>query len=117
VDAWWTKRCSGRAVAGAEWVLWFGPEFDWRAVVSRCVPNVEFELQATVAMPDWLGSRFGFQLEEKDGVTEVRFHHAGWPEVSEHYRVASFCWAMYLRLLKRYVELGEVAPYEHRLDA
>jgi hypothetical protein len=36
--------------------------------------------------------------------------------VSAHYRTSSFCWAMYLRLLKRYVEHGEVVPYEKRLD-
>ena len=54
---------------------------------------------------------------EKDGVTQVRFHHVGWPEPSEHYRISCFCWAMYLRLLKRYVEKGERVPYEARLDA
>jgi len=28
-----------------------------------------------------------------------------------------YCWAMYLRLLARHVERGEVVPYEARLDA
>ena len=34
-----------------------------------------------------------------------------------HYRTSAFCWAMYLRLLKKYVETGEVVPYERRLEA
>ena len=50
------------------------------------------------------------------GRTFVRFHHIGWPSVSEHYRISSHCWAMYLRVLRRYLEHGERVPYEQRLD-
>jgi uncharacterized protein YndB with AHSA1/START domain len=117
LDAWWTKRSSGNPVEGAEYELWFSPEHDWRAVVSRCVPDSEFELEMTRAQEDWLGTRVGILLNEKDGVTEVRFHHTGWPESNEHYRGSCYSWAMYLRLLKRHVEQGEFVPYEDRLDA
>ncbi len=117
LDAWWTKRSSGEPVEGSEYELWFGPEHDWRAVVSRCLPDSEFELEMTSAMEDWLGTRVGFKLEEQAGVTQVRFRHTDWPEASEHFRVSSYCWAALLRLLRRYVELGEVVRYEDRLDA
>lgn len=102
---------------GAEYELWFGPEYDWRAVVTRCVPEREFELEMTRAMEDWMRTRIGFYFDEKDGITQVRFQHIGWPEANEHYRISSYCWAMYLRLLRRYVEFGEVVSYEKRLDA
>jgi len=49
-------------------------------------------------------------------VTQVHFHHTGWPDADDHYRVSCYCWAMYLRLLKRYLEHDEVVPYEDRLD-
>jgi hypothetical protein len=55
-------------------------------------------------------------LDEKDGVTQGRFQHTGWPEANEHYSVLCYCWAMLLRLLKRYVEHGESTLYEDRLD-
>ena len=116
LDAWWTKRATGEPIEGAKYTLWFGTEHDWRAVVVRCEPDAVFELRMTVAMDDWRGARVSFQLDEQDGVTQVRFQHTGWPAVSEHYCISSFCWAMYLRLLKRYVEFGEVVPYEDRLD-
>ena len=116
LDAWWTKRSAGMPVEGAEYELWFGPEYDWRAVVSRCVPDAEFEFRITGAQEDWLETRVRFLLDDEDGVTQVRFQHAGWPEANEHYSVSCYCWAMYLRLLKRYVEQGEVTPYEDRLD-
>ncbi len=117
LDKWWTKRSSGEATKGEQYELWFGPVHDWRAVVSRCIPNAEFELEMTKAQQDWLGTRVGFVLEEKDGVTQVRFHHSGWPKANDHYRTSCYCWAMYLRLLRRYVEDKESIPYENRLAA
>lgn len=102
---------------GAEYELSFGPGYDWRAVVSSCIPDVEFELAMIGSQEDWRGTRVGVRLEDDNGVTQVRFHHLGWPEANEHYRVSCYCWAMYLRLLKRYLEHGEVVPYEDRLEA
>src|SRR5262245_38960445 len=116
LDAWWTIRSKGRAERGAEFELWFGSEYDWRAVVESCEMDKSFELRMTRAMEDWMGTRVGFRLEEKGGVTQVRFRHLGWPEANEHYRVSCVCWAMYLRLLRRYVETGEIVPYERRLE-
>lgn len=116
LDSWWTKRSDGSAVEGKEYELSFGPDYGWRAVVSKCAPDGEFELTLTDADEDWRGTRVGFRLEEKNGTTQVRFHHLGWPQANEHYRVSCYCWAMYLRLLKRYVEHSEVVPYEDRLE-
>jgi uncharacterized protein YndB with AHSA1/START domain len=116
LDQWWTKRASGVVKAGAEYHLWFGPEYDWRAVVSKCIPPREFELRVIRADPEWLGTRVGFVLREEQGATQVRFHHAGWPEQSKHFRISTFCWAMYLRILRRHLEEGETVPYERRLE-
>src|SRR5262245_65993909 len=88
LDAWWTESSKGDPAEGAEYELSFGPGYDWRAVVSRCVPGREFELKLTDAQEDWQGTRVGFLFEEKGGVTDVRFHHLGWPESNEHYRVS-----------------------------
>jgi len=117
LDTWWTKRSSGQPKMGAGYELWFGPEADWRATVSQCVPGIAFELEMTRAQEDWLGTRIGFSLREDQGVTHVRFHHSGWPESNEHYRVSCYSWGMYLLWLKRYGERSEVVPYENRLDA
>ena len=116
LNRWWTKTCSGEPVEGGEYELGFGPEYTWRATVSRCIQNSEFELCVTEADADWQGTRLNFRLTEKDGSTEVDFQHCGWPTDNEHYRISCYCWAMYLRLLRRYVEFGETVPYEDRLD-
>lgn len=116
LDVWWTKRSSGDFADGAEIELWFGPDYDWRARISRWVPDAEIELELTRAQEDWQGTRVGLRLAEEKGGTGVHFHHLGWPEANDHYRISCYCWAMYLRLLKRYVEHGEVVAYEDRLE-
>ena len=45
----------------------------------------------------------------------VRFSHSGWRSENEHYRLSSYCWAMYLRLMRRFAEAGEQVPYDHRM--
>ena len=117
LDAWWTQRCAGRPATGAELELWFGPEYDWRATVLAHERPSRFEIRMTRAHPDWMGTVVGFGLTDHGGRTRLRFHHAGWPEPNDHWRVSCYCWAMYLRLLRRHVETGEVVPYELRLDA
>ena len=51
LDAWWTKRSEGERAPGAPFQLWFGPEYDWRASVTKCVPNAEFELLTASPAP------------------------------------------------------------------
>ena len=116
LDAWWTKRSAGDPALGAEYALFFGEGFDWRARVTRCTPDRSFELELTTAMDDWMHTRVRFELEATPTGTRLRFSHTGWPEASEHYRSSSFCWAMYLRVMRRHIEYGETVPYERRLD-
>ncbi len=117
LSAWWTLQAEGVPIAGHIYGLNFGPGYAWRAAVACCQAPNHIEWRFTVADPDWVGTRLRFLLREVNRHTVVSFAHTGWPSVSEHFRVSSFCWAMYLRLLKRYVEQGEVIPYDRRLDA
>jgi uncharacterized protein YndB with AHSA1/START domain len=117
LDAWWTLQSKGRPRQGEEYVLGFGPEYDWRARVTRCTPSEEFELEVTRADADWTGTRVGFQLEPRDRGTWIRFSHVGWKSPNEHDRVSCNCWALYLRHLRRHLEAGETVPYHERLGA
>jgi uncharacterized protein YndB with AHSA1/START domain len=116
IDRWWTAQCAGEPKLGATYRLWFGPEYDWRAVASKLVAPRAFELTMTVADGDWTGSRVGFELAPREPGTWVHFYHAGWPSANEHFRISNHCWAMYLRVLRRNIEHGETVPYETRLS-
>jgi uncharacterized protein YndB with AHSA1/START domain len=117
LDQWWTDRSSGTPKRGNEYGLWFGPKFAWAARVTECVAREKFELEITKADADWTGTKIGFALSPIEGGTQVRFHHNGWPHLNDHYRISCYCWAMYLRILKRYIEHGETVPYAKRLEA
>ena len=117
LSCWWTKSAAGDAKEGEEYRLFFGSGYDWRGKVTRCIPPAAFEITMTRAHADWMGTRVGFQLDaEGQNLTRMRFYHAGWPTQNEHWRVSCYCWAMYLRLLRRYLEYGELVPYESRLE-
>ena len=114
LSSWWTKESTGNPGLNEQYSLFFAPEYDWLANVSLYKENHVFELQLTKAMDDWLDTRVGFILKEADGLTKLSFYHMGWHEQSEHFCISSYCWAMYLRHLKRYVELGVFVPYDQR---
>ena len=116
LSAWWTKAAAGTPGVGSRYRLYFGPEYDWAAVMRRYEPNSAVEWEMTTSDADWQGTRVGFRLSPAGEGTQVEFHHTGWPSANQHYRISSFCWAMYLRLLKRHIETGEVVEYERRLD-
>lgn len=117
LDTWWTQHARGRPRKGSEYELGFGPQYLWRAKVTRCVANSEFELTLTQADADWTGTTVRFALERRDTLTVLHFSHTGWPGTNEHFRASSHCWAMYLRILRRSLERGESVAYEDRLDA
>lgn len=114
---WWTRSSTGRVETGAEYLLDFGASHRWAGVLTQCVPEARFELRITQADADWTGTLVGFALKPEGARTRVTFHHTGWPTANEHWRVSSYCWAMYLRIMRRYVEHGEVVPYGKRLEA
>ena len=116
LNAWWSKTSSGEPIERAVYELGFGEDHQWRAMVTVARPDAEFELQLIDADDDWQGSRVGFVLSARPDRTAVHFYHKGWPTDNEHYRTSCYCWAMYLRIMKRYVELGERVAYENRLD-
>lgn len=117
LDAWWTLRCTGRPARGEIYEFDFGPGYVWRGRVIACEAGRCLEWEMVEADADWTGSRVRFELEATARGTQLRFSHHGWPGANAHFRTSGYCWAMYLRLLKRYVERGEIVPYGARLEA
>jgi len=116
LDNWWTKSSQAKPELGAVYTLNFGRGYIWKAIVRKYQGDQAFELEFTEADADWTGTRVGFKLVAREAKTEVHFYHIGWPEENDHFKISSYCWAMYLRILKRYTERGEQVPYEKRLD-
>lgn len=117
LDRWWTESSSGTPERGGAYELHFGRGTNWRAVVHTFAPPSSVEFELVEAADDWVGTRVGFHLESSGRATTLRFWHTGWKADTDHFRISSYCWAMYLRLLKRYLEHGETVDYENRADA
>jgi len=115
LDTGGTRQAEGRPGVGNRYRFFFGPEYDWAGVMRRYQPSTEVEWEMTEADEDWTGTLVGFRLTPAEKGTHLEFHHSGWPLTNAHFRTSCYCWAMYLRLLKRYVEQGEVVPYDRRL--
>lgn len=116
LDEWWSKKSSGEAKPGAVYELDFGPGYLWKARVVAVEANRKFALEMFDAHEDWMNTRVSFELKPGANDTTVVFSHTGWPSNNEHYRTSCYCWAAYLRIMRRYVEHGEQVPYEKRLD-
>lgn len=114
LDAWWSIESKGEPEVGNEYELDFGPGYLWRCVVKNCVPPHDFEIEMTESDDDWTGTTIRFHMDETDSGTLLRFAHLGWPLQNDHYQTSSYCWAMYLRCLKRYIEHGVILPYQDR---
>ena len=115
LDNWWTKASLGKPLAGEKYSLDFGAAYQWEAKVSKYVPETEFELEMTRSDHDWYGTRVGFKIIPAATGSQVAFYHTGWAALNEHFKISSYCWAMYLRLLKLNLETGLIVPYEERL--
>lgn len=64
----------------------------------------------TRADPEWLGTRVAVALADSGAGTSVRFRRTGGATASDNYRGSTYCWAMYLRILKRYLEHAGRSP-------
>jgi uncharacterized protein YndB with AHSA1/START domain len=117
LDQWWTSRAAGLPRLGETYELGFTPECTWQATVTRCTPGSSFELTMGRSDADWQDTRVAFAVEPRGAGTALRFSHTGWRDANEHFRVSSFCWASYLRILKRHLETGARVPYEERDQA
>ena len=116
LDNWYTLSSQGVPESGSLYHFNFGPDHQWKAIVTRCVESQEIAMKFVRADADWMGTEIYFKLEEEQGIrTHLTFSHKGWAAPTSHFQRSSYCWAMYLRILKRFLEKGEVVPFGDRL--
>jgi len=115
ISRWWSSNASGHSELGSLLEIEFTDDIHWQAQVTQMVAPHEFELTLVKSDPDWIDSRVGFYLSQGSRGVDVKFYHQGWKETNDHYYISCYCWAMYLRIMKRFLEFGEVVEYDQRL--
>lgn len=114
LNNWWPLSSSGIPELGTVYNFNFTDAYNWYGKVVVCKANESFFIKMTEADEDWNSTTFGFQLEEKENGTYLRFSHTGWPFENDHLKHSSFCWAILLNGLKNYIEKGVIIPFEER---
>jgi len=114
LEKWWPLRCTGQPKLGAEYNFFFEEPYDWYGQVAECEPGKSFRIRMTKSDPDWDSTTFGWDLKQSTKGTEVNFSHVGWTQQNRHYAHTAWSWAGLMRGLKRYLETGEVTPFDQR---
>jgi len=111
---WWPLTCKGQQQTGGEYNFFFGEPYNWFGEVSAYEIDKAFHIKMTKSDADWNPTTFGFDLEERDSGTYVRFSHKDWPASNDEFKNSAYCWALLLKALKDYIEQGVVVPFEER---
>lgn len=116
LNLWWTLASSGQFKLNEEITLDFGPGYIWKAKIIAFTKNQFIEYQIIESTEDWKNTIVSLELIATKTDTILRFHHKNWKDDREHFQSSSYCWAVYLRLIKKYLEKGITVNYENRLD-
>ena len=114
LNNWWALKSSGNPVLDSEYNLNFTDEYNWFCKVSKVQANKYFHLIMTTSSEDWQNTTFGIELEELKNGTLLKFSHLGWRNCNAEFRNSSFCWAILLNGLKKYLEEGLIIPFDKR---
>jgi len=118
LSAWWTTSTEGEGNAGGVLRFRFGAGgFDMK--VLELDPARRVLWQVIDGPEEWVGTKIGFDLEQRGDWTIVLFKHAGWKEPVEFMHHCSTKWAVFLLSLKALLETGKGAPWpnEIKLDS
>lgn len=111
---WWPKECEGSPRLYGTYQFYFGEAYDWRGEVIDIAQDRVFAIRMTEADADWTGTEFRFTLEDRAEDILLHFEHTRWPYDNPHFRHSAFCWSLLLNALKKYLEEGEIIPFEGR---
>lgn len=115
-EKWWSDGGTGIREVGGIYRFDFGPGYCWSGTVEKLIPRRLFVLRMNESDADWKDTLVEFRVRSFGEAVELSFEHSGWPKRNDHFRSSNYCWAMYLRCLKLYIEEGIILDYGRRLD-
>lgn len=116
LDSWWTKQSSGQPKMGEDYRFFFTKGYDWYAKVLMVTPNKQIMFKMIDADEDWMDTLLTFTIIKKENSCVLRFDHTEWRSINDHFRRTSYCWAIYMRGIKKYLEEGLITPYGRRTN-
>jgi len=116
LNNWWTLRSTGTPLLDEQYNFYFSDIYNWYGEVDEVTREKSFYIRMTDTgdYQDWKNTRFGFQLQQLEHTTQLSFKHDQWLSTNHEFRKTSFCWAILLQGLKRYIESGNITPFNQR---
>lgn len=109
---WWTTEVTADVRVGGRIDFRFGTVFHPMMEVVRLDNGRAVEWKCVGGEKDWQDGRFVFALEDRGGMTLLRFTQDYAQELSDDvYGRFNFNWGYYLQSLKELCETGKGFPY------
>ena len=109
--AWWTRETVAEPRVGSIAEFKFGDRYHNKMTLTALEPDRRVEWECFEGDKEWVGTRFVFELEEKEGRTILRFGQLDWRQETDFFALCNTTWAHYMQSLKQYCETGEGTPF------
>lgn len=108
---WWTLETRAKPEVGFINEFKFGEKYLNKMRITEIQPNKRVSWLCIVGDKEWVGTKFIFDLEEKDGATILRFAQNDWKDETDFFASCNFRWGFYMQSLKNYCETGKGTPF------
>ena len=112
VANWWTLQTEIGSSVGEINIFDFGERYHNEMKIVNLVPDKRVEWECIVGDTEWIGTKFIFEIEEKDSGSVLKFAHADWKEETDFFASCNYQWGYYMTSLKQYCETGLGSPFK-----
>lgn len=109
LKGWWTTHVEGDSLEGEKLQFLFPKEGPAMEVLEISADFIKW--RCADGPDEWKNTIVTFDLEEKDGITEILFAQSGWEDESDFFAHCNTKWAVFMLSLKEYCETGKGRPY------
>ena len=113
VANWWTEQTKIGNKVGDINIFDFGERYHNEMKILNLVPNKQVTWECLEGDKEWIGTKFIFEIEEKDNRSVLKFTHNNWREETDFFASCNYHWGYYMRSLKLYCETGKGNPFQN----
>lgn len=111
LSKWWTKEAIAKPEEGFLNEFFFAKDDHQKMRVTHLDTNKAVHWTCEEGDPEWVNTKFSFELAEKDGKTILQFAHKDWREATDFYASCNYHWGYFMHSLKKLCETGQGTPY------
>ncbi len=110
LKGWWTAHVEGESREGKKLAFRFPETGPVMEVLELC-PHELVKWKCVGGEEEWKETILTFEIEERDGVSDLFFAQSGWEDQSSFYAHCNTKWALFMLSLKEFCQSGHGHPY------